>query len=155
MYNTESFSSPYCSSGSNSIPRHPDLPYHSYLQNMYMFFPFFFGHAVTCPAAATTHLSPPARFYEPDLNPVAGSCFAGSARCQEFLGRRSECNLDAQGNVQGVRGTCYSQGSSQRNNPFPSAAKILFFSPYRNAHSHRWKCNNQFNVNPTIKNFYK
>lgn len=75
---------------------------------------------MTCPTAATMHSSPSDRFYEPELNPVAGSCFAGSAQCQEFLGGRSESNLDAQENAHGVRGVRYSQWSTQRNNLFPS-----------------------------------
>lgn len=87
----------------------------------------FSGPAVTCPAAATTCPSPPARFYEPELNSVSGSWFAGSVWCLEFLGGRSESNVDAQENTQGVRDACYRQQKSQRITP--SHAVILFFAP--------------------------
>lgn len=119
MYNAKGFSFPYLSSASNSIARYHDLPHYSYFQNMLIFCSLLPGHAVTCLAAATTCPSPPARLYKSELNSVSGSCFAGSVWCQEFLGGRSESNMDAQENAQGLRDACYRQWNSRISNSFP------------------------------------
>lgn len=83
--------------------------------------------------------SPPARFHEPELNPVADSCFANCAECQEFLSGRTESNSGVQGSTLGLTGACYSQGSPQLNNSSASPPKILLFSPYWTVHSFRLK----------------
>lgn len=127
--NTKSFSSLYLHSGFSSIPRHHDFTHCSYLQNMYVFCPFSFGHDVFSPAAATMCPSSAARFYAPELNTVASFCFPGSTQCQEFLGRRSESNLVLKKMLRGWGMYAITRGAPEEIITFLLLLKYYFSDP--------------------------